>query len=91
MDAEHLLIEAHEVTNNIAPMALEAKAALGADHLAALADRGYNSHQIPACEQNGIIPLLLKPLISNSKTEGRFDRRDLIYGAGTGCLSLASR
>ncbi|MEN5071014.1 hypothetical protein [Stenotrophomonas sp. TWI1183] len=92
VDAEHHLIEAHEVTNIIAPMALKAKAALGADHLAARADRGYyNAHQTLACEQNGIIPLVLKPLTSNSKTEGRFDKRDFIYGAGAGCRSLASR
>lgn len=86
VDAEHHLIVAHEVTNighdrtQLAPMALKAKAALGADHLTALADRGYyNAHQILACEQNGIIPLVLKPLTSNSKAEGRFDKRDFIY------------
>ncbi|WP_414486437.1 IS1182 family transposase [Stenotrophomonas maltophilia] len=86
VDAENHLIVAHEVTNvghdrtQLAPMALKAKAALGTDHLTALADRGYyNAQQILACEQNGIIPLVLKPLTSNSKAEGRFDKRDFIY------------
>jgi hypothetical protein len=65
-------------------MALKAKAALGTDHLTALADRGYyNAQQILACEQadrqTGIIPLVLKPLTSNSKAEGRFDKRDFVY------------
>lgn len=86
VDAEHHLIVAHEVTNvghdrtQLAPMALKAKTALGTDHLTALADRGYyNAQQILACEQSGIIPLVLKPLTSNSKAQGRFDKRDFIY------------
>ena len=61
-------------------MALKAKTALGTDQLTALADRGYyNAQQILACEQSGIIPLVLKPLTSNSKAQGRFGQRDFIY------------
>jgi len=57
-----------------------AKDALGAQHMTALADRGYfNAPEILACEQVGIIPLVPKPLTSNSKAEGRFDKRDFIY------------
>ncbi|NJC30407.1 hypothetical protein GGR79_001874 [Xanthomonas arboricola] len=44
-----------------------------------LRDKLANVQQILACEQNGIIPLVLKPLTSNSKAEGRFDKRDFIY------------
>jgi hypothetical protein len=45
-----------------------------------LADRSYfNAPEILACEQTGIILLMPKPLTSNSKAEGRFDKRDLIY------------
>lgn len=29
--------------------------------------------------RRGIIPLVPKPLTSNSKVEGRFDKRDFIY------------
>lgn len=86
VDAEHHLIVAHEVINvghdrtQLAPMALKAKAALGTDHLTAPADRGYyNAPHILACEQAGIVPLVLKPLTSNSKAEGRFDKRDFVY------------
>lgn len=31
------------------------------------------------CEQAGIVPLVPKPLTSNSKAEGRSDKRDFIY------------
>ena len=47
VDAEHHLIVAHEVTNVVvdrnllAPMAEKTKAAMGVEHLEALADRGY--------------------------------------------------
>jgi transposase len=86
VDAEHHLIVAHEVTNEghdrnqLATMAKKAKKALGTDHMTAVADRGYfNAHEILACEQADIIPLVPKPLTSNSKAEGRFDKRDFIY------------
>lgn len=61
-------------------MATKAKHALGVEHMTALADRGYfNAQEILACELAGIIPLVPKPLTSNSKAEGRFDKRDFIY------------
>jgi len=86
VDAEHHLIVAHDVTNTghdraeLSAMASKAKDALGAGHMTALADRGYfNAPEILACEQAGIIPLVPKPLTSNSKAEGRFDKRDFVY------------
>src|SRR3989441_12045383 len=58
VDTEHHLIVTHEVTNSgtdrsqLAKMALQAKDVLHADHLDAVADRGYfNSTEILACEQ----------------------------------------
>src|SRR5262252_1642100 len=58
VDTEHHLIVAHEVTNSgsdrsqLANMASQAKEVLGAEHLDAVADRGYfNSPEILACEQ----------------------------------------
>jgi transposase len=86
VDAEHHLIVAHEVTNigsdrgQLSAMAKKARDALGTEQMTALADRGYfNAPEILACEEAGIIPLVPKPLTSNSKAEGRFDKRDFTY------------
>jgi len=61
VDTEHHLIVTHEVTNTgsdrsqLAKVASQAKDILGADHLDAVADRGYfNSPEILACEQADI-------------------------------------
>ena len=65
-------------------MAIKAKAALGTKGMTALADRGYfSATEILACEEAGIIPLVPKPLTSNSKAEGRFDKRDFVYDEAT--------
>src|SRR5262249_1903032 len=71
VDTEHHLIVTHEVTNTgsdrsqLAKMALQAKRVLGADHLDAVADRGYfNSPEILACDQAGITVTLPKPMTS---------------------------
>ena len=59
-------------------MATKAREALGTERMTALADRGYfNAPEILACEEAGVIPLVPKPLTSNSKAEGRFDKRTL--------------
>lgn len=48
--------------------------------MTALADRGYfNAPAVLVCEKAGIIPLVPKPLTSNSKADGRFDKRDFTY------------
>lgn len=86
VDAKHHLIVAHEVTNlghdraHLSSMAQQASQATGKESLTALADRGYfESEQIRECEQSGIKVLVPKPLTSNSKAAGRFDKRDFIY------------
>ncbi len=86
VDAEHHLIVAHEVTNagndraQLAKMAGEAKAAMGADALEVLADRGYFSGQeVLACEPLGVTPLVPKPLTSGAKARGRFGKQDFVY------------
>lgn len=86
VDTKHHLIVAHDVTNighdrnQLSSMAQQAKQAMGGDTLSALADRGYFSGpEILACEQQAIVPLVPKPLTSNSRAEGRFDKRDFIY------------
>jgi transposase len=86
VDTEHHLIVTHEVTNTgsdrsqLATMAKQAKAVLGADHLDAVADRGYfNSPEILACEQADITVTLPKPMTSGAKSDGRFGKQDFVY------------
>ena len=86
VDTKHHLIVAHEVTNlghdrtQLFSMAKQARSAMGTQDLTALADRGYfNGPEILDCDQAGITPLVPKPLTSNSKAEGRFDKRDFVY------------
>src|SRR6516165_6253533 len=86
MDSENHLIVAHEVVNQghdreqLASMAEQAKEATGNEKLQVLADRGYFSgEEILKCERADITPLVPKPLTSNAKAEGRFDKRDFVY------------
>jgi hypothetical protein len=86
VDAKHHLIVAHEVTNvghdrtQLASMAKQARGATGQDRLTVLADRGYfKGEEILECEQQGITPLVPKPLTSGAKAQGRFDKRDFVY------------
>ncbi len=86
VDAKHHLIVAHEVTNEghdrnqLAPMAIAARQAMGKNQLQAIADRGYYSGtQIKACDDASIAPMLPKPATSNAKAEGRFDKADFVY------------
>ena len=88
VDTEHHLIVTHDVTNTgsdrsqLANIASQAKEVLGADHLDAVADRGYfSSTEILACEEADITVTLPKPMTSNSKTEGRFGKQDFRYVA----------
>src|SRR5476651_1184646 len=86
VDARHHLIVAHEVTNvgndraQLAKMAGEAKAAMGAEAIEVLADRGYFSGQeVLACGPLGVTPLVPKPLTSGAKAKGRFGKQDFVY------------
>jgi transposase len=86
VDTEHHLIVAHEVTNTgsdrsqLANIASQAKEVLGAEHLDAVADRGYfSSHEILACEQANITVTLPKPMTSGAKSAGRFGKQDFVY------------
>ena len=57
-----------------------AQAALRAERLDAVADRGYfNSEEILACAQAGITVTLPKPMTSGAKAEGRFGKQDFVY------------
>jgi transposase len=86
VETKHHLIIAHEVINEgsdraqLSPMGMAAKAALGAEKLDAVADRGYFSgEEILQCENAGITVTLPKPMTSNSKVEGRFGKQDFRY------------
>ena len=86
VDTKHHLIVAHEVTNvgsdrsQLSSMAKRTKAALAADTLDVVADRGYfNGAEILACDEAGITVTLPKPLTSGSRAKGRFGKQDFVY------------
>lgn len=86
VDTQNHLIVAHEVTNigndraQLSKMAQAAKQEMAADNLQALADRGYfNGPEIKVCEDAGIEAFVPKPLTSNAKADGRFDKSDFVY------------
>ena len=88
VDTQHHLIVAHAVTNQgsdraqLSHMADQAKAALGADALDVVADRGYFSgEQILACGQAGITVTLPKPQTSANRAKGQFVKGDFVYVA----------
>ncbi len=88
VDAKHHLIVTHEVTNvghdrhQLHHMAQQAKAAMGTETLAVVADRGYfKGEEILACEQAKITTYLPKPQTSGSTKKGLFSKRDFIYHA----------
>lgn len=86
VDLKHHLILAHEVTNighdrtHLTTMASRAKEVINEPSITVLADRGYfNSEEILATEQAGIVPLVPKPQTSNNKAQGLYDRADFVY------------
>ena len=65
-------------------MASKARDAHEAEAVEVLADRGYfKSEEIAACEDASIKTYIPKPLTSNARAEGRFDRRDFVYERDT--------
>lgn len=88
VDTKNHLIVAHEVTNvghdrsQLANMAKQAKAAIGASELNVVADRGYFSgEEIRKCDEAGITAFVPKCMTSGAKANGRFDKTDFIYDA----------
>lgn len=86
VDATNHLIVAHEVTNvghdrtQLAAMAQKSQEAMDVGPLTVLADRGYyKGPELLKCEDADIKALVPKPLTSNSKADGRFDKRDFVY------------
>ena len=61
-------------------MAIKAKAAMGAEALTVLADRGYFAgEEIVACQAAGVVPFVPKPFTSGAKADGRFGKQDFTY------------
>ena len=61
-------------------MAAQAKQVIGQHSITALADRGYfRGEEILQCEKTGIEALVPKPLTSNNRAAGLFDKRDFVY------------
>ena len=90
VDVKHHLIVAHEVTNSgsdrrqLSNMAKQVKDVMETSDLNVIADRGYFSgDEILACEQAGITPYVSKPMTSEAKAEGRFDKADFTYDPQT--------
>lgn len=90
VDATHHLIIAHEVTNvgsdrrQLAKMAKQAQAVMSGQKLQAIADRGYfNGDDILACDEAGITAYVPKPMTSEARAQGRFDKSDFIYEQDT--------
>jgi hypothetical protein len=86
VDTEHHLIVTHAVTNvgndtaHLANIAQQAKAALKADTLNVVADRGYyDSEQIVTCDEAGITLTVPKRMTSGAKAAGRFGKQDFAY------------
>lgn len=86
VDTTHHMIVAHEVCNvghdrsQLVAMSTLARKAIGEEQLTVLADRGYYAgEEIVECDKVGINTLIPKPITSNSRAEGRFDKRDFIY------------
>ena len=90
VDATHHLIVAHEVTNvgsdrrQLAKMAKQAQEIMSGQKLQAIADRGYfNGDEILACDKAGITAYVPKPMTSEAKAQGRFDKSDFVYEPDT--------
>ena len=88
VDIQHHMIVAHEVTNvghdrsQLTAMSKLARDAIGENKLTVLADRGYfDGEEILQCAEEHITTLVPKPITSNSRANGRFDKRDFIYVA----------
>ena len=86
VEPDNHLIVAHEVTNQfndhnqLSPMAIAAREAMGIDTLDAVADRGYfKGEQVLACSEAGITAYVPHTGTSNNKAKGLYDKADFRY------------
>jgi len=90
VDEKHKLIVAHEVTTavtdqeQLASMAAGAKAALGVDTLAVVADMGYyNGADVKQCEEHGMTAYVSKPNTSANTKLGLFGKERFRYDSAS--------
>ena len=88
VDVETHIIVTHDVTNKgfdrdqLSPMAIAAKEALGREDLHALADKGYFSGvEIAACDKAGITVTMPRPETSGNRSKGMYVKADFKYDA----------
>jgi transposase len=88
VDVETHIIVSHDVTNKgfdrdqLSPMAIAAKEALGREDLHALADKGYFSGvEIVACDKAGITVTMPRPETSGNRSKGMYVKADFKYDA----------
>lgn len=86
VDAKHSLIVATEVTqttsdlNALGGMALQAQAALGAEKLSVVADKGYyNGKEVLLCDTLGVTAYVAKPLTSANTALGLYGKERFAY------------
>jgi transposase len=86
VDKKHKLIVTHEVstavtdTDQLAPMAKQAKEVLGVEELDAVADKGfYHGEQVKECEQANIHSYIPQPHTSRNQHKGLFTKDDFRY------------
>ena len=98
VETKHHLIVAHEVTNavhdrhQLSSMAQQAKEALGAEAIEALADRGYyDGKEILACGQSWRDSLCAKVFNLERQGRGAFRQAGFRLQGGRRCLSLPRR
>jgi transposase len=86
VDAEHKLIVAFDLTNDgndqqqLHPMAVQGKAAVGASEVTVVADTGYSSGEQGArCEQDGITAIVPRAETVNPRGKQYFSRDQFSY------------
>ena len=88
VDTKHHLIVAHDVStamgdrSQLSRMSKQARQATGIEALEVIADRGYfKMEEIKATVDAGMTPYVPKPLTSNNKARGLYDRRDFVISS----------
>jgi len=86
VDPQHHLIVAHEVTHvgsdrdQLSPIAKQPRKAIGSETLTVVADQGYfKGEEILACHNANISAYVPKPMTSNAKADGRFNKDAFVY------------
>lgn len=90
VDGKHKLIAASELTNEgndhqqLYPMAMQAKEAVGAEQVTAVADPGYSNGEHGArCEQDGITAIVPRAETVNTTGQQYFSRNEFVYDPNT--------